>query len=193
MATSSRYTGLDAKRSDTVLLILDVISRFEFPDGRAIARAATRIAPRIAQLKQRIAARGWATIYVNDNPGRWRSDGAALIREAAADDSRGRAVMEALRPTAEDFLILKPRHSAFYGTPLGVLLEAMQARRLVLTGVSSHQCVLFTANDAHVRSLDLVIPSDCVAAPAGSQTRLALAYFKNALDARVMPQSRWRP
>ena len=193
MASDTAYKGLDTPRSATVLLILDMIGRFEFPQGAETARAATRIAPRIAKLKRRVSQHGWCTIYVNDNPGRWRSDSSALIRDASAPNSRGAGVMDYLRPSSDDFLILKPRHSAFYGTPLSVLLEAMHAQRLILAGVSSHQCVLFTANDAHVRNLDLVIPSDCISAPRHSQTQLALTYFKNALGARVAPQAQWRP
>lgn len=192
MGVSGVYNGLEVKRSATVLLILDMISRFEFPDGRSTARAAIRIAPRIASLKKRVGSQGWATVYINDNPGPWRSDGAALIRECSSADSRGRLIMECLRPTDEDLLVLKPRHSAFYATPLAVILEAMRARRLIITGVSSHQCVLFTANDAHVRNFELVVPSDCVAAPLASQTRLALTYFREALNARVVPHAKWR-
>jgi nicotinamidase-related amidase len=80
---------------------------------------------------------------------------------------------------------LKPRHSAFYGTPLDVLLTHLGTRRLILTGVSSHQCVLFTANDAHVRDLDLIIAVDCVGAPTARETRFAFQYFKSVLGAQL--------
>jgi nicotinamidase-related amidase len=114
------------------------------------------------------------------------------MRAVGAADSRGRPVIEMLRPEESDYLVLKPRHSAFYATPLDVILEGIGAKTLVLTGVSSHQCVLFTANDAHVRKFELVVPSDCIGAPAAAQTRLALTYFKKALSARVTTQARWR-
>lgn len=60
------------------------------------------------------------------------------------------------------------RHEAaslrIYATPLKVLLAHLGARKLILTGVSSHQCALFTANDAHVRNFQLVVPNDCIGA-----------------------------
>jgi len=192
MARATNRSGLPNERSSTVLLILDMVSRFDFPDGEATARAARRIAPHIARLKERIRAAHFQVIYVNDNPGRWRSDAPALLREAAAPDSRGAAVLEALRPAKEDYFILKPRHSAFFATPLATILEALDTRRVILTGVSSHQCVLFTANDAHVRQFELVVPSDCIGAPSATDTRLAISYFRRALGAAVIPQSRWR-
>ena len=59
---------------------------------------------------------------------------------------------------------MKPKHSGFYQTPLEILLKHLGTNRLILTGVSTNSCVLFTANDAYMRDLELVIPADCVAA-----------------------------
>jgi len=164
-----------------------MISDFRFPDGAAAARAARRIAPRVVELRKRVHDAGFSVIYVNDNPGKWRSDGPALIRHALSERSLGAEVAAMLKPGEDDYFILKPRHSAFYATPLELLLEHMGARRLILAGFSSHQCVLFTATDAHVRDFELVVPSDCVASPSAGQTRFALKYFQDALHAKVAP------
>jgi nicotinamidase-related amidase len=189
----TEFQGLEPDRSPTAMLILDMISRFEFPDGAATARAAARIAPNIRALRDRVRKAGFAVIYANDNPGMWRSDAAALIRDAGAADSRGREITALLRPTEDDYFVLKPRHSAFYATPLELLLEHLHVERLILTGVSGHQCVLFTANEAHVRNYEIVVASDCVGSPEPAQTRFALTYFRTALSAKVIPQARWRP
>jgi nicotinamidase-related amidase len=157
--------GLLPDHSPAALIVLDMISDFRFPDGPAIARAAVRIAPAIAHLKARASAAGIACLYVNDNPGRWRSDSQALIAHCRRAHSRGRTVVETLLPGARGYFILKPRHSAFYATPLGILLEHLGTKRLILTGISSHQCVLFTANDAHLRNFELIVPPDCIAGP----------------------------
>jgi len=182
--------GLLPDHSPAVLIILDMISDFDFPDGEAVARAARRIAPTIARLKARASRAGIASLYVNDNPGRWRSDSRALIEHCRRPSSRGRVVVEALLPTAQDYFVLKPRHSAFYATPLEVLLEHLGTKRLILTGVSSHQCVLFTANDAHVREFELVVPSDCIGAPSNRESRFALHYFASVLGAQVRSAAR---
>jgi nicotinamidase-related amidase len=184
--------GLLPDRSPAVLIVLDMISDFRFPDGGKVLRAARRIAPRIAALKKRAKAAGMACIYVNDNPGRWRSDSHALIAHCIDPASPGADVVQQLRPEETDYFILKPRHSAFYATPLEVLLTHLGTRRLVLTGVSSHQCVLFTANDAHVRNLDLIVPSDCVAGPSARDTQFALHYFGSVLGATVVEAARVR-
>jgi nicotinamidase-related amidase len=177
-------------RSRTVLLVLDMISDFDFPDGKAVLRAARRIAPRIVALKIRAAKAGIPTLYVNDNLGRWRSDLTALLAHCSREEAIGCDVVRQIAPAGKDFVLLKPRHSGFYSTPLAALLEAARAQRLILTGVSTHQCVLFTANDAYLRELELAIPSDCVGAPDPKQSRFALRYFASVLGADVRPSER---
>jgi nicotinamidase-related amidase len=184
--------GLAPDRSAAVLIILDMISDYRFPDGAQVLRAARRIAPRIAQLKARARAAGIATCYVNDNPGRWRSDLGALLEHATVSAARGADVVEQLTPDPNDYFILKPRHSAFYATPLEVLLKHLGAQRLILTGVSTHQCVMFTAADAHVRNFELVVPSDCVGAASLADTRFAVKYFGSVLTADTRASSRLR-
>lgn len=184
---SPQFHGLEPDRSVAALIILDMISDFDFPDGDEVARAAAKIAPHIARLKERAAAAGIACIYVNDNPGRWRSDSHALITHCLSAGSKGAAIVRQLKPKDRDYFILKPRHSAFYATPLELLLEHLGTRRLILTGVSSHQCVLFTANDAHLRNFELAVPSDCIGSPKASEYRFALRYFGSVLNAKVSP------
>lgn len=174
------------------LLILDMLSDYRFPDGIAAVRAARRIAPNIARLRARAAKEGVPTIYVNDNLGRWRSSLDELLARCLAPGARGADVVGLLKPGPEDLVVLKPRHSAFYATPLAALLDEARTRRIILTGVSSHQCVLFTANDAHVRELELCVPADCIGAPAASQTRFALRYFGSVLGAGTEPSTRLR-
>jgi nicotinamidase-related amidase len=175
------------QRSATALLILDMFSDFRFPDGPQVLRAARRIAPRIRKLCGRARAAGIAVLYVNDNLGKWRSDMPGIVERCGASGAKGRDIAAALTPHADDYLLLKPRHSAFYATPLEALLQHFRTRRLVLTGMSSHQCVLFTANDAHVRNFELVVPRDCIAAPTPAHTRFAVKYFESVLSADVRP------
>ena len=58
--------GLAPDRSDTVLIVLDLISDFEFEDGAKIARAALRVARRIAAVRRRAQAAGVPVVFVND-------------------------------------------------------------------------------------------------------------------------------
>ena len=178
-------SGLVPDRAATALIVLDLISDFAFDGGAKVARAALPVARRIARLKARAKAAGVPAIYVNDGLGRWRSDFPGLVRHCSRDGSRGAPIARTIAPAADDYCVLKPKHSGFYATPLETLLELIGAKRLILTGVSSHQCVLFTANDAYVRDLELSIPRDCISARNARDTKLALEYFTRVLDADV--------
>jgi nicotinamidase-related amidase len=179
------------RKRDTALFILDLISEFTFPDGRAVLEGARR--PAVAKLEMRARAAGAPIIYVNDTAGRWESDPRAFVQRCLAPPARGRDVVALVKPQLDDdYFIFKPKHSAFFGTPLQTLLDRLGARRRVLTGVTSHQCVLFTAMDAHVREYELTVPADCIGAGLREETRHALFIASRALQARTASSARVR-
>src|SRR4029453_1549367 len=115
------------------------------------------------------------SIYVNDNRGRWREDQHSVVERCLEPQSRGRRIVELLKPEADDYFIAKPKHSGFFATALERLLVYLQAHTLILTGIGTNLCVFFTASDAHMRDYHLVVPRDCVIAINQSDHRSALA------------------
>jgi len=87
----------------------------------------------------------------------------------------------------DDYLVLKPRHSAFFATQLHTLLEYMGERRLVITGLAADMCGLFTALDAYVRDFEVVLPEDCVASLTDTHRDQALRYARRVLHADTTP------
>lgn len=172
----------------TALLLIDLINDFEFPRGDELFREALPMAPRIAELKRRARKARIPAIYINDNFGRWQSKFDDIVKHCLKEGVRGRPFVEQLIPDEQrDYFILKPKHSGFYQTPLELLLKHLGTRRLILTGVSTNSCVLFTANDAYMRDLDLIVPGDCVAACNAQEHNFAIEQMKNMLKADVRP------
>ena len=56
-------------------------------------------------------------------------------------------------------------------------------KTVVLAGMATNICVLFTANDAYMRDFQLVVPSDCVASNTEDKNRYALEQMSNVLKA----------
>lgn len=164
--------GSTSQRS--ALLIIDMINRFDFPGGRALARGAEAIAGNVQRLRASHARKRWPVIYCNDNFGRWRSDFRTVV-EACATSGQGRGVATLLRPGPADYFILKPKHSAFYSTALDLLLRSLRIRRLILCGVAGDACVQATAIDAHMRDYEVAIAADATAS-------LTLARNRKFLD-----------
>ncbi len=173
----------------TALLLIDVINDFEFPRGEELFAQALPLARRIRELKRRAAAAGVPAIYINDNFGRWQSKFDDIVKHCLENDVRGRPFVEQLVPEHDDYFVLKPKHSGFYQTPLEILLKHLGAERLILTGVSTNSCVLFTANDAYMRDLELVVPQDCVAACNPKEHDFAMEQMKSMLKAEIKPST----
>lgn len=172
----------------TALLLIDVINDFEFPRGDELFSQALPIAPKIAELKQRARAVGVPVVYVNDNFGRWQSNFDQLVQHCLRDGVRGRPFVEQLIPNpSEDYFVLKPKHSAFFQTPLELVLKHFGAHRLILAGVSTNSCILFTASDAYMRDMELIVPCDCVAACNLQEHEPAIEQMKCMMKANVLP------
>ena len=176
-------------KSDTVLLIIDVLNDLEFEGGEELLSAAIPMARALARLKRRAKARGIPCVYVNDNFGKWRSDFHQQLKHCLEDDVRGRPVVEQLVPDEDDYFVLKPKHSGFYHTTLPLLLEYLEVRKVILTGIATDNCVLFTASDAYMRDLEVVVPEDCVAAIDPTRHAYALEQMRNALKADTSPST----
>ena len=171
----------DRAAGETALLIIDMLSRWDFDDADALLVHALPIAPRIAALKARCRAAGVPIVYANDNHGRWRSDFRQVVAAALEGDGDGARIARQLAPDEHDYFVLKPKHSGFRATPLDLLLRHLGARTLILTGVSSDQCVLYTAADARMRDYRVIVPRDAVATQSSRRNDLALRHFEEAM------------
>src|SRR5215203_5108176 len=179
--------GSAPDKSPVALLLIDVVNDLDFPEGDQLLRHALPMARRIAALKARAKAAGVPVVYVNDNFGRWRSDLNAQVGHCTEDGCRGKPVVELVRPGADDYFVLKPKHSGFFSTTLDTLLEHLGTRAVVLTGMAANICVLFTANDAYMRDLRLAVPADCVASNTEEDNRHALDQMARVLKADTRP------
>ena len=172
----------------TVHLLIDMVNPFDFDGADELFPRALAAARCIAALKGRLRAAGVPTIYVNDNFGHWELGFRELI-DGYRDNPRSAQVLEWIEPDEGEHFILKPMHSAFYATSLEVLLRRWGTKRLILTGVAGNICVMFTANDAHMREYELVIPADCTASEDDGDNDWALRQMSRVMDADVRPSS----
>ncbi|MEO5819454.1 MAG: isochorismatase family protein [Vicinamibacteraceae bacterium] len=106
-------------------------------------------------------------VYVNDTFGQWRSDRRCTVAHCTAKASKGRRASLCLRPTQDDFFVLKPKHSGFYDTTLETLLDDLRVRRVIVTGIAGNLRALHGQRCLHARPEDLA-PADCIV----SNTRL---------------------
>lgn len=174
----------DRPRGGAALLIIDMINDFDFAGGAALRPRAEAAAAAILRLRDAAAAAEMPVIYINDHFGEWHSERTRIVARALAG---GNPLVERLRPRDDDYFIIKPQFSGFYATNLPVLLPKLGVSRLVLTGVATDICVLFTAADAHMRDYALWVPEDAVAAEDSARGAAALSILRETMAAETRP------
>ena len=136
-------------------------------------------------MKRRCRQNWIPAIYANDNQGRWRSDMRTVIAHCVRKDAPGRGMVERLRPESDDYVLLKPKHSAFHATPLDTILSYLGARTVILAGLTTSACILLTPGEVYVRDLKLFVPADCVAGLKKTDHLKALDMLRSSFKANT--------
>jgi len=179
----------DLPRSRTVLLLIDFINPLDFPGAEDLAAPAVEAAQATAVLKSALCKAGVPAIYANDNYGGWQSDFQTLVERCAAGKGASAEMARLLRPQSGDLTVLKPRHSAFLGSPLDLLLSRMHAKEIIITGLATDLCVQLTAMDGFLREYQLKVPVDCTAAESAEYKKQSIAYMERVLRCDVSPSA----
>jgi nicotinamidase-related amidase len=100
-------------------------------------------------------------------------------------EGRYRHLVEPVAPQEDDMFVVKARHSAFFQTPLEYLLAQEDIDRIVLVGQVTEQCILYSALDAYIRHLRVVVPRDAAASIHGDLASAALEMMERNMDAEI--------
>jgi nicotinamidase-related amidase len=101
--------------------------------------------------------------------------------EAAFGNVRGQQafeILEELAPQTNEAVLTKSSASAFTSTGIDALLRNLGTEQLVLTGVSTSQCVDLTARDAADRGYGCLVVEDAVAEDRADYHAWTLEHFQ---------------
>ncbi|GAB2536565.1 cysteine hydrolase family protein [Gracilibacillus alcaliphilus] len=167
------------------LLVIDLINDFNFHEGEQLLENTKQILPNIQEIKNYAKANQYPIIYINDHYETWETDYKKIAETCRT--AKNAEVIELGLPAEEDYFIMKPQMSGFFRTPLRSLLEHLGIEHLILTGIAGNICVLFTANDAHMRGYTLHIPENCVASNTDQHNQEALKLMAEVFKANISP------
>ncbi|WP_064091117.1 isochorismatase family cysteine hydrolase [Rossellomorea aquimaris] len=168
---------------DTALLVIDIMNPFDFTHGSTLAGHAKKIVGPINNIREYCSKNQLPVIYINDHYELWKADYKEIYKKCHNELSH--EIITPLQPTNQDFFLIKPKHSAFYGTALNTLLHHLSVKNVIITGIAGNICVLFTANDAYMREFSLFVPSDGIASVNEEDNQYALTMMKNVLKADI--------
>jgi nicotinamidase-related amidase len=167
-------TGYHCHVSDTTVLVIDMMNSYQHADAKVLVANVEKIIDPVAELVRRARERdGVDLVYVNDNYGDFTASFSDIVRTAR--QGLRPDLVDPIVPSQDSLVLTKVRHSAFYATSVAYLLRRLETKRLVLAGQVTEQCILYTALDAYVRHIPVVVPTDTV---AGIDAGLAAAALK---------------
>eukprot|EP01111_Echinosteliopsis_oligospora_P014036 TRINITY_DN5198_c0_g1_i1.p1 TRINITY_DN5198_c0_g1~~TRINITY_DN5198_c0_g1_i1.p1 ORF type:complete len:246 (-),score=61.53 TRINITY_DN5198_c0_g1_i1:471-1208(-) len=181
--------GEKKKGSHVALLLVDVVNDLSFEGNETIVKRGKEMAPRVKKLAAECRSRDIPVVYCNDNWSQWRCNWDGIIDHCLSSDSAGREMSQMLLPEKEDYIVIKPKHSAFFSTTLDVLLHHLSTRTLIIAGLAGNICVLFTANDAYMRDYAVMVVEDCTASKTDEENKIAMEMIRTNLKGEVQPLS----
>jgi nicotinamidase-related amidase len=176
-------TRVELDPKTTLLLIIDMENENAHPAGALyIGESVRKIIPNIVQLRERVRQAGGRVIHTQSV----RSPDALEFTEfkntvRKLEGTWGAALIDDLKPAADEPLIVKHTHDCFYRTELDALLKQMELQpgegRVIVTGISTRNCVQSAVMGFSVRDYHVYVPMDCTAHNDEKQVLQAFSLF----------------
>lgn len=165
------------------LLIIDMLKDFVEDGAPLEVSLGRKIVQNIKSQIDEARKQGIPIIYVCDNH---KEDDPEfrLWPSHAVKGTKGAEVVDDIKPKKDDTIVYKKTYSGFFETELDAVLKKIGANELILTGVCTEICVLYTAADAYMRGYEVNILEDCVAGLNDEDHRFALRQIKEVLKPR---------
>lgn len=122
---------------------------------------ARRIIPNIQRLLEQELAQGSKVFFVADHHDPDDLEFRMFPPHSVAGTPETEVIPELRIYPGE--LIPKKRYSCFFGTDLDARLRTLKPDKLIICGVCTHICILYTVADARSRDYTVEVPVDCVA------------------------------
>lgn len=165
------------------LLIIDMLKDFVEEGAPLEVSLARRIVKNIKSQIDEARKQGIPIIYVCDNH---KEDDPEfrLWPRHAVKGTKGAEVVGEIKPQKGDVIVYKKTYSGFFETELDDVLKKFGIDEVIITGVVTNICVLYTAADAYMRGYEVNILEDCVAGLNDEDHRFALRQIKEVLKPR---------
>lgn len=154
------------------LIMIDMQRGFLDSASPLCIPSAEATVPACAALIDRCHAAGVPVIYAvrhyrSDGLGWWKNRARPRGQPAASRSRRpGAAHLSDAFPSAftvlpQDYVLVKPRFSAFFHTGLDLILRRLGVQTVLLAGTTTPNCIRTTCYDAISLDYDAVVLSDC--------------------------------
>ncbi|MFX1579840.1 MAG: cysteine hydrolase family protein [Promethearchaeota archaeon] len=161
----------------TSLVVIDMLNDFVEEKGTLVVPKAKSLLPNQTRLLEAARKAGVMVMYLTDNH-EPDDDEFEKWPPHAVVGTWGSKVVDALKPEKDDKVIPKRRYSGFFGTDLDLRLRERGIEKVVLTGVLTDICIMYTSADASARGYDVVIVEDATASTSEENHNFALQHMR---------------
>lgn len=167
------------------LLIIDMLNDFVLKGAVLEVPAARNIIPNLKKSIDEAREKKIPIIYICDSHAEDDKE-FEIFPPHAVKGTKGAQVVEELSPKRRDYLVEKTTYSGFYNTELDDLLKKLDVNALIVTGIVTNICVMYTVYDAFLRGYRVIVPEDCVAGLNEEDHKFALKQMRNILKAEII-------
>ncbi len=167
------------------LLIVDMLNDFVLDGAVLEVPAARNIIPNLKKKIVEARKKKIPIIYICDSHAEDDKE-FEIFPPHAVKGTKGAQVVEELSPKHRDYLVEKTTYSGFYNTELDDLLKKLDVNALIVTGIVTNICVMYTVYDAFLRGYRVIVPEDCVAGLNEEDHKFALKQMRNILKAEII-------
>lgn len=167
------------------VLVLDMLKGF-LEEGYPLycGEQARRIIPRIGKLLQQELGKGSKVFFVCDRHAPDDLEFKMFPPHCVSGTEEAEIIPELRDYPGE--VIAKNRYSGFYNTVLDERLKELRPEKLIVCGVCTDICVMYTVADARNRDYEVEVPTDCVASFNDDSHRFALDHMDKVLGAKLV-------
>jgi nicotinamidase/pyrazinamidase len=172
--------------SKKALIVIDMLRDFIEPDGKLyIGPTAEKVTQAISEEIKKARSCRWPIIYLCDTHSEDDPE-FRMFPPHCVSGTPGVEVVDELRPHPGDKIIPKRRYSGFFQTDLDLTLRELDIDEVVLVGVCTNICNLYTAADARMLNYKVTALRDCMSSFDEAAHEFALKEMEQTLGVKVI-------
>ena len=175
---------VDLEARKTLLIIVDMENCSAHPNGpQYMGEPVDKIIPRIARLRDYVRASGGRVLHTQSVRKRDALEFTVfgnIVRKL--EGTWDAAFIDALKPAADEPVVVKYTHDCFYQTNMTEWLQRLDIRpgdgRVIVTGIASRSCVQCAVTGFSIRDYYVYVPMDCTAAKDQTETLQSFSLYR---------------
>ncbi len=169
----------------TALIVIDMLVDFVEEKGALVVPGAKDLVPNQAKILKHARDQSLTIVYLADNHMPDDEEFKVWPKHSVAG-TRGAEVIDDLAPGDGEKVIPKRRYSGFFGTDLDLTLREAGIADIILMGVLTDICVMYTSADASARGYNVYVVADGTGSTVRENHQFALQHMKDIHNTMVV-------